>query len=662
MAGNTEKLGRLLADLDRRVGDLETYPQLRYSSVDNFGVPVLDADGNIVARLGKQTDGTWGAPPLAGPVPTEPKGISAIGTAGGVEIEWQGATVSGTLPLDFDAVEILADDAIVGAIHNGAGGRTFVPLSAGPHRITARTRTSVPVYSAAVAVGTVEIAPPATVLAEQLAEGLATASRSNTVSATTPGLADGYPEGAVWTRVESVDGALVAADRWMIVDGAWAPVGLDASTLVTGTVDAGLIDVVALAAALVTSGLIRTGATGQRVEMTSEGLTLVGVDPDGQEYPMIRIGPNGSTVIDTGAARIDDSGAVIGTLGAFDQLTVGGRSLASIIDPTPRGTIATMRRATSTPMKTQLSRVIEVYATLWPGRRYEVKLSSMTVNREVTTAVQEIDVSIAEGTRAAVQAGTAMTEVQNKQVVIPPGAYEAATGDITYGFSSPDKSISSPTEYVFTARYWSASNTQVLASWTNLLTLSVTDTGPALPQTGAIWDDKPAASGGTQTAPTQTVRSYTWSQASTGAKSYRGGSPTGDSEVIQGSYDGTSANNRSGLWTWSNLPDLTGATISEVTISITNVWTYASSGGEFRLAVHGATSPPATLGGADLSSLGIATAVKRGEVVTYTLPSSLYAGFVSGRYRGIGVQASGTSRSQYSRFKPTAYMTIRYTK
>lgn len=434
----------------------------------------------------------------------------------------------------------------------------------------------------------------------------------------------------------------------------------------TGTVDFENVNVTGEVLAdmiMAARGLIAGNPAADHLAITGQGMILYGLDPDGVKYEMVRIGPSGLNLMTIGRTTIAPDG-VSSPAGAFDQATVGGVPLTGAmvqrIEDLPRGVVASMRRTTNTPMRANLSRIMEVYAVLEPGRRYEVRLSSVSVNRQYSSAVQEIDVSIAEGTRAQVEAGTAMTEVQNKQVVVPSGAWEASTGDITYAFNSSAKAVTSPTEYVFTARIWSPQSAQVLASWPNLLTLSVHDVGRAVPQTGAIWNDQ-QGTGGEQTTPTETRREYTWTSASSGFSSYwASGGKTSDDEVIQGSYNGTSSRERVGLWTWNNVPSLAGASIEWVEIEVRNTWTYGSSGGYLNLALHGHTAPPAS--SPSLASLGVTQGIQRGQKVAYRIPASQYARFVAGEFKGIGVDAPTTATSHYSRFASRAYMTIRYTR
>ena len=139
-APNLRRLARQLADYGRRLRHLETVPQLSNSSLDDHGMPVYDADGNLSVTLGKQSDGTYSARPVRGPIPPAPVGLDAEGDAGLVHASWQGVFWAGAaFPRDFEAVEVLVDGNVHGAIHDPDGGSVTVPAFAGEREVSFRT-------------------------------------------------------------------------------------------------------------------------------------------------------------------------------------------------------------------------------------------------------------------------------------------------------------------------------------------------------------------------------------------------------------------------------------------------------------------------------------------------------------------------------------------
>lgn len=178
------RFARQLVGLEERLHYLETVPQLAHSSIDDHGVPVYDKDGNLASIIGKQEDGTWGAPPLAGPAPGPPSGVSAVGGAGIVHVHWDGTFAEGTAPLDFDAVEVLVDGALAGAMPDRDGGSITIRADQGTRYISARVRTLVPRHSRTTSPFSVEVRAPAELLfddttarAEVLAQRIADAEQ-----------------------------------------------------------------------------------------------------------------------------------------------------------------------------------------------------------------------------------------------------------------------------------------------------------------------------------------------------------------------------------------------------------------------------------------------------------------------------------------------------
>lgn len=166
----TRKLARQLVGLEERLKHLETVPQLAHSSIDDTALPVYDADGNLVSRIGKQKDGTWGAPPLAGPIPSAPTGVSAVGGSGIIHVRWTGEYVQGAAPLDFDALEVMVDGILAGAIPNRDGGSVTIQADQGHRFVSARIRTLVPRHSATTSPFSVEVRAAAEIVLDDMTE------------------------------------------------------------------------------------------------------------------------------------------------------------------------------------------------------------------------------------------------------------------------------------------------------------------------------------------------------------------------------------------------------------------------------------------------------------------------------------------------------------
>lgn len=104
-----------------------------------------------------------------------------------------------------------------------------------------------------------------------LQEGVSTQGRWNTVSTSdAPPSADGYPDGAWWTKVASED-SLTPVALWTVAGGKWETRPLPAGQTVAPVMNTGLINAGAVAAAIIQSNEFWTALTGQRAGFTKDG-------------------------------------------------------------------------------------------------------------------------------------------------------------------------------------------------------------------------------------------------------------------------------------------------------------------------------------------------------------------------------------------------------
>ncbi|OFT48839.1 MULTISPECIES: hypothetical protein [Brachybacterium] len=489
-------------------------------------------------------------------------------------------------------------------------------------------------------------------LQEELVTGIATASKFNTVATSTPAETDGYPEGAFWTIVE-LGPPMVETDRWQLVDGAWVQVGLDAGRLVAGTVDAGLIDAVALAARMVTAGLIRTAESGQRVVIDSTGITLYGINDDGAEYEMVRIGPSGDNLITAGSTMISPSG-VQAPAGSFDSLAVGGDTLGDILAQYPRGMRAWGQLTSTSQLDGDTSdyaRRGEIQTTLEAGRLYRIRLSEHFV--EVTggtntNIVEELRYSFDgtpilhgttpnEGTyrgifaRNPVFAGSA-TAVNGMEFMLDTGSWSSGRGFWLMWMIRPEVA---------------GRPVRVLATSFYSPVLSIEDVGPSMPSTLKRWNDGDGGGGATEPAdPTPIVvrRTQTWDAASYGGDTRNG-------TVYQGTY--SSYGNRYGGWVFypAMRSALAGSTIEKFEVYLENAHWYYGSGGTAVLYPNDGTYK-GILGSGTTSANWPRYA---GRWVT--VPSSWHTQIANGTYKGVSVYTTNTGLTYYGQFKgsPTKF-------
>jgi hypothetical protein len=208
------------------------------------------------------------------------------------------------------------------------------------------------------------------------------------------------------------------------------------------------------------------------------------------------------------------------------------------------------------------------------------------------------------------------------------------------------------------------------SSFTGTLTLaqinqdfyaSIVDVGPVKTRTGTIRTYK---TGGTTGGGTAAVKTYTKTYTSTSSATYQGGGTkrTDTPDVVQG-YNSFNGDGK-GLWIFPSMTaDLTGATVNKVEVyAYANHW-YYNSGGTGLVKVHGYTSAPAS--SPSMTTAKTVSGWPKPGGLWVTLPSSLYAGFKSGTYRGFGFGPSGgTNLLYYGRFNggTGAKIRVTYTK
>lgn len=160
-------------------------------------------------------------------------------------------------------------------------------------------------------------------------------------------------------------------------------------------------------------------------------------------------------------------------------------------------------------------------------------------------------------------------------------------------------------------------------------------------------------------------KQYTKTFTSTGWAMYNSSNArkTNADDVKQGysSYDGDSK----GLWLFPSMTaTLSGATVNRIRVYLyANHWWY-NSGGTAKIDVHGASSIPGTWPPANLANGVDSPNWPKPGGRWVTLPSSLYAGFKAGTYKGVAVGPAGTTNLlYYGRFNGSgAKIELTYTK
>lgn len=418
-----------------------------------------------------------------------------------------------------------------------------------------------------------------------------------------------------------------------------------------------------LAANIITSGLFRTAKEGQRIEIDSNGFTSYGIDDEGNETELVKIARDGTATIDTGKASMDADGGVTGIEGRFEKLWVAGRELTDVIADGPRGVVAWGRRTTNTNWRKSLTRVIEVQATLQPGRLYRVSTSPFRVDTDATASrlvwarLEWFEAPYVNDNQ--IQSlndfPVASTRLEH---VVPGMAAAFATGP-------SGMNISEPRDFIFLLRTQSPSaHHRAILDGSKRLDLIVEDIGPDIQESGQAWGDPEEKTSAPTPpppppAPVKTKR-HASRKATACATYYRGGGrQSGRSDAVQGYY--SRVGNREGIWLFGNMPgELSGSKVERVRLGFWVAHTYNSTGGVAHFHLHGRSSFGSTAG---LSRYLGSKNVKRNSWVTFDITDpSICAGFANGTYKGFGISTNSTGRNEYIRGNPDATLEIDYWK
>ena len=157
IASKMSELAAKLADHARRISDLETSPQLPYSSLsDGETIDLIGGEGNVVSTFGKNPDGTYATVPFDGPAPRlliEPsvndEGVVDAGEVGVASDAPGTITVKFSpkqaLPSDFAGVDFFytsgEDRVLLGSVTSLTGGAKTVAVKPGSYEVVAQMRS-----------------------------------------------------------------------------------------------------------------------------------------------------------------------------------------------------------------------------------------------------------------------------------------------------------------------------------------------------------------------------------------------------------------------------------------------------------------------------------------------------------------------------------------
>ncbi|WP_461712153.1 hypothetical protein [Streptomyces sp. DSM 41013] len=178
---NLDQIGRMLADIDRRLARVENSPRLSHAAIDDTAVEVRDGAGGLRAILGMQGDGTTAVNIVNGPPPPAPSAPILGSVLGGVTVSWDGSFADGAIiPLDWSRVEVHASttDGFVPALETlkttfetPQGGTAVVPCDEPVYVILVARNTSGTASDPTSQAGPLG---PAPVVATDLLDGIVT--------------------------------------------------------------------------------------------------------------------------------------------------------------------------------------------------------------------------------------------------------------------------------------------------------------------------------------------------------------------------------------------------------------------------------------------------------------------------------------------------------
>lgn len=419
---------------------------------------------------------------------------------------------------------------------------------------------------------------------------------------------------------------------------------------VDGSAEIDLAVIGELASNIITSGLFRTAEEGQRLEIDSNGLIMWGVDPDGVEYEMVRLGPSGENLLTIGQSTISEE-AVSAPRGEFDALLVAGQSVDELLFGLPRGVVGFAYEGMDSAWDGTGSEIVRLQAEaeLLPNRRYSVTVDQHYVASRSASAssyVEQLRWSItgAEVTNdssvlASVRHFLAAT---TSPETIPGMVGWIDTEENNAGFGTSPRLCT----FGMTMRSAGGVDMRLIATSSYPLRVTIRDEGPTLRATGKSRFHIGTPSGGGASAPSPKPEVKRYKDIIWNAASY--GGDTSNGEVYQGVLD--PYGHRYGGWVF--LPAmrsaLAGSTIEKFEVYLENAHWWNGSGGTARLA-------PNVGGYKDTRGRSVDSANwPRYGGRWVTIPSDWYPYFADGTYRGISTYAPGTGLTFYGRFKGNA--------
>ncbi|POH58927.1 hypothetical protein CVS28_09475 [Arthrobacter glacialis] len=346
------------------------------------------------------------------------------------------------------------------------------------------------------------------------------------------------------------------------------------------------------------------------------------------------------------AATISQDGVVVGDqIDATSALWYRGEELQTVLDRMPRGIIAAGYRATSSTVNATFGNIIpylRIEAVLYPGRIYKVWTSGVKVGLDA-------------GTRVTV--GIKYTN-SGFATIGSPGLTETATGtDLEAPIVQELFAVGTmqTVSFLIYLQVLNSGQAGFRGSGSVPTRLVVEDVGPARSNL-----DNGVHMNGT-VAPSPPKNTYVRQYGSWNSMNYQGSNAqyafdTGNM------YQGLSPAGYGNLKSISLHPDMTtdlsGATVNYIRVYFNFSHWYNNAGGTARIGLHGHTAIPGSFSGSGIATTSGGWPKPGARWVD--LPSSVFAGFKSGAYRGVYLEGDGSYNTYGIAARPT--IEISYTK
>lgn len=438
---------------------------------------------------------------------------------------------------------------------------------------------------------------------------------------------------------------------------------LVAGSIVAAKLSAGAVTADKLETDLVLASKIIAGpATGTHAEMSPQGFRVYAADPlGGPSKEVVRLGVAATSdflAVTNSAGELvttaDEAGKVSSLeLHAKNALWYKGNELGALLnDSTPL--IAAAQRTTNSKNNAVAGGAFIPYlrleVKLKPYRMYKIWTSAIRVNVDANTGA-----TVALGYQNNIIADIANVAIftqANTEAQANGGARSVVLQEL---FAFPGTADATISFLLMFGVQEGAGQAAVIAAAQQPVRLVVEDRGPTQASvTNGVWLDS-------ATAPPVAKNTYVKAYGAYDSMNYQGSNAQYAFDTGR-MYQGLSPAGYGNLKSLALFPDMTadlsGATINYIRVYFNFQHWYNNAGGTARIGVHGQTGIPITFGsnGVVATSGGWPKPGAR----WVDLPSSVFANFKSGAYRGVTLEGDSTYGTYGYADRPT--IEISYTK